>query len=119
MILRQGNLATGNAMEESLTLVEDTFEVGHSLNMQPSDFYLVTHDGLNFITKPAQHFRVTDKKKAVCDHLLTLKDFGADDFYSVSWRPSGSFSWQKLWNKPDARIWDKNEGGYQHSQRPG
>ncbi len=77
MILRQGNLATSKAMEGSLTLVENTFEIGHSLNMQPSDLYLVTHNGLNFIAKPVQYFRVTDKKKAVCDHRLTLKDFGA------------------------------------------
>ena len=78
MILRQRILATSKAMEESLTLVKNTLEIGHSLNMQPSDFYHVTHNGLNFIAKPAQHFRVTDKKKAIRDHRLTLKDFGAE-----------------------------------------
>jgi hypothetical protein len=92
MILRQGNLVISKAMEESLTLVENTFEIGHFLNMQSRDFVFVTHNGLNFIAKPAQHFRVTDKKKAVCDHWLTFKDSGAKQKGSMSWRLSGSFS---------------------------
>lgn len=33
MILRQENLVTSKVMRESLTLVENTLEIGHSLYM--------------------------------------------------------------------------------------
>lgn len=64
-------------MDDSLTLVQNTLKIDHFLDVQPSDFYLVTHHGLDLIAKPAQHFRMADKKKAVCGHLSTPKDLRA------------------------------------------
>ena len=64
-------------MEDLLTLVKDTLKICHSLDLQPCDFYLVTYHGLDVIAKSAERFRVTDKKKAIRDHLLTFQSFRA------------------------------------------